>query len=168
MGTLIRRESSHDAIGPKGKSGPLVPAPGWQATRLRKALTRCNANARRHEYPLAGVSLGLVMQVTTHAPVPDSALARLALREIRRLVGEAEARHLEVRKAVPAPEGRLATQMLATSNLHQPILRPWMHVSPRRRTAPRLRDRPAEPRPRGPREGLHRGLSGHFGKVPRS
>jgi len=63
--------------------------------------------APRDEYPLAEVSLGLLLHVKSHVPMPEAALSRLALREMRRLVGEAEARHLkinQVHKAQAAPD----------------------------------------------------------------
>jgi len=63
-------------------------AASYSFQRLRRA--------PEDEYPLAEVSLGLLVHVKAHAPMPESALARLALRELRRLVGEAEVRHLKL------------------------------------------------------------------------
>lgn len=51
--------------------------------------------APEDEYPLAEVSLGLLLHVKSHAPMPPSAMARLALRELRRMAGEVEVRNLK-------------------------------------------------------------------------
>src|ERR1051326_7421886 len=51
--------------------------------------------APEDEYPLGEVSLGLLLHVKTLTPMPQAAMARLALRELRRMTGEIEVRHLK-------------------------------------------------------------------------
>lgn len=66
---------------------PLEKEASYGVQRLRKA--------PEDEYPLAEVSLGILLHVKTHAPMPEKALARLALRELRRMAGEVEVRNLK-------------------------------------------------------------------------
>ena len=89
--------------------------------------------------------MGLLLHVKSHVPMPEPALARLALRELRRLIGEAEVRHLKPREAnpsgpTPAPTNEAARKAPgrkpspATTALREAMLKDQQAGGPRPRS----------------------------------